>query len=97
MRGLSSYIALALCGIVAADTSTSHSGVTLAPALRGKRSFYKRDGVERTVFTHDALNSSIDYVTNSGICETTPGVNQYSGYLHTGSELPSICVPPERF
>ncbi|RJE16679.1 hypothetical protein PHISCL_10984 [Aspergillus sclerotialis] len=26
----------------------------------------------------------MDFVQNSGICETTPGVNQYSGYLSVG-------------
>lgn len=56
-----------------------------APHLRGKRSFYERDGVKRTVFEHEATGATIDFVTNSGICETTPGVNQYSGYLSVGS------------
>ena len=27
----------------------------------------------------------MEFVTNSGVCETTPGVNQYSGYLSIGS------------
>ncbi|CEI60066.1 unnamed protein product [Fusarium venenatum] len=38
-------------------------------------------GINRTVFKHAATKSSLEYVTNSRICETTPGVNQYSGYL----------------
>ena len=58
----------------------------IAPELRGKRSFIKRDGVEHTVFEHEATGATISFVTNSGICETTPGVNQYSGYLSVGSE-----------
>ncbi|KAM5353957.1 hypothetical protein ACJ41O_000607 [Fusarium nematophilum] len=37
-----------------------------------------------SVFRHAATNSELEYVTNSGICETTPGVNQYSGYLSAG-------------
>ncbi|CAG8957316.1 hypothetical protein HYFRA_00010739 [Hymenoscyphus fraxineus] len=53
--------------------------------LRGKRSFVVRDGVERTIFEHEASGATIDFVTNSGICETTPGVNQYSGYVSVGS------------
>lgn len=57
----------------------------LLPALRGKRSFVRRDGVDRTVFEREATGSTIDFVTNSGICETTPGVNQYSGYFSMGS------------
>ncbi|KAN0094201.1 carboxypeptidase-like protein S1 [Hyaloscypha variabilis] len=56
-----------------------------APELRGKHSFVKRDGVDHTIFEHEATGAKIDFVTNSGICETTPGVNQYSGYLSVGS------------
>ncbi|KAJ4245734.1 hypothetical protein NW762_013858 [Fusarium torreyae] len=41
-------------------------------------------GVDLAVFEHAATKSSLKYVTNSGICETTPGVNQYSGYLNYG-------------
>ncbi|KAL5366569.1 Alpha/Beta hydrolase protein [Aspergillus floccosus] len=29
----------------------------------------------------------MEFVKNSGICETTPGVNQYSGYLSVGSNM----------
>jgi len=57
------------------------------PHLRGKRSVYERDGVQRTVFEHEATGAVIDFVTNSGICETTPGVNQFSGYLSVGSKF----------
>lgn len=48
--------------------------------------FRKRtpEGVDVDVFEHASTNSSLEYVTNSGICETTPGVNQYSGYLNVG-------------
>ncbi|KAM0339671.1 hypothetical protein ACHAPU_010854 [Fusarium lateritium] len=51
------------------------------------RRFTKRsdDGVDITVFEHGMTRSSVEYVTNSGICETTPGVNQYSGYLNYGT------------
>jgi hypothetical protein len=55
--------------------------------MRGKRSFIERDGVERTIFEHEATGATLDFVTNSGICETTPGVNQYSGYISVGSKL----------
>ncbi|KAF8859724.1 carboxypeptidase-like protein S1 [Acephala macrosclerotiorum] len=58
---------------------------TLAAELRGKRSFEERDGVKRTIFEHEATGTTLSFVTNSGICETTPGVNQYSGYLSVGS------------
>jgi hypothetical protein len=69
-------------------------GRDAAPELRGKRSFHKRDGVEHTVFEHEATGTKIDFVTNSGICETTPSVNQYSGYLSVGSKSSSDYIVP---
>ncbi|KAJ4231907.1 hypothetical protein NW759_002303 [Fusarium solani] len=36
------------------------------------------------VFNHAATDSKLEYVSNSGICETTPGVDQHSGYLSVG-------------
>ena len=32
-------------------------------------------------------NISIRFVTNSGVCETTPGVHQISGYLDVGKNM----------
>ena len=57
---------------------------TPTPAL-DKRSFIVRDGVNFTLFEHAATGARMEFVTNSGICETTKGVNQYSGYLSVGS------------
>ncbi|KAK0505210.1 Alpha/Beta hydrolase protein [Armillaria luteobubalina] len=33
-------------------------------------------------FLSSVLSQSVNYTTNSGICETTPGVSQYSGYIY---------------
>ena len=38
-------------------------------------------------FEHAATGAKVQYVKNSGICETTPGVNQYSGYLSVGNNM----------
>ncbi|KAL9103037.1 MAG: hypothetical protein Q9163_001896, partial [Psora crenata] len=56
-------------------------------APKDKRSFVERDGTNFTVFEHAATGAKMEFVTNSGICETTPGVNQYSGYLSVGTNL----------
>jgi carboxypeptidase C (cathepsin A) len=77
-----------LPGSVVALPSQVDSRDDVPAHIRGKRSFYTRDGVKRTVFEHEATGAKLDFVTNSGICETTPGVNQYSGYISVGSELP---------
>jgi hypothetical protein len=58
-------------------------------ARKDKRTFEIRDGVNHTVFYHAATDSTLSFVTNSGICETTPGVNQYSGYLSVGTVSPA--------
>ena len=60
-----------------------------APLANGKdkRSFVERDGVNYTVFGHAATGAKLEFVTNSGICETTAGVNQYSGYLSVGTNM----------
>jgi hypothetical protein len=50
----------------------------------------ERDGVNRVVFNHAETGARLDFVKNSGICETTPGVDQYSGYLSVGGELTII-------
>lgn len=44
-------------------------------------------GIEYTVFNHAATGATLEIVENSGICETTPGVNQYSGYLSVGEDM----------
>ena len=54
---------------------------------KDKRSFVERDGTNFTVFEHAATGAKIEFVTNSGICETTPGVNSYSGYLSVGTNM----------
>jgi carboxypeptidase C (cathepsin A) len=44
-------------------------------------------GTNFTVFEHADTATKLSFVTNSGICETTPGVNQYSGYLTVGTNM----------
>ena len=56
-------------------------------ATRGTTTFEERDGIAHTIFEHEATGARLDYVSNSGICETTPGVAQHSGYLNVGGEL----------
>ena len=58
-----------------------------SPILKDKRSFVERDGTNFTVFEHAATGAKMEFVTNSGICETTPGVKQYSGYLSVGTNM----------
>ncbi|KAI9457975.1 carboxypeptidase-like protein S1 [Lactarius psammicola] len=55
--------------------------------LVDRRSFQVRDGVNYTIFDHAATGATLSFVTNSGVCETTPGVNQYSGYLSVGNNM----------
>jgi hypothetical protein len=70
----------------ALSLSLPSSFTQTSPELGGKRSDIENNGVKRTIFEHEATSATLDFVTNSGICETTPGVNQYSGYLNVGSK-----------
>lgn len=65
------------------------AGARAAPAttVQDNVSTVEKDGVTYTVFEHAATGSKMEYVKNSGICETTPGVNQYSGYLSIGDNM----------
>ena len=79
---LSKFVAL-LAGAalaVAAPTAETH------PLLK-RSSYTTDDGVQHTVVTDKSSNATLDFVTNSGVCETTAGVNQYSGYLDVGNGL----------
>ncbi|KAH8886329.1 carboxypeptidase-like protein S1 [Thozetella sp. PMI_491] len=60
-----------------------------APAELKNKRYMTRDehGTEFTVFEHAATGAKLSFVTNSGICETTPGVNSYSGYLTVGTNM----------
>jgi len=59
----------------------------ISDAPKDKRSIVERDGTNYTVFEHAATGAKMEFVTNSGICETTKGVNQYSGYLSVGTNM----------
>lgn len=41
---------------------------------------------------HDDV--SLRFVNDSGICETTPGVHQVSGYLDVGKNMSMVCLLP---
>ena len=79
MRSFSTLLAsaVALAGSVFAAPAATHD----------KRSFVERAGVTYNVFEHAATGAKIEFVNNSGICETTAGVKQYSGYLSVGDNM----------
>ena len=94
MRFFTSLLApvLALTGSALAAPTASHD----------KRSIVEREGVVYNVFEHAETGARIEFVNNSGICETTKGVNQYSGYLSVGTNMNMwfwyiACPPPKRY
>lgn len=58
----------------------------LSRSSNNKVSIFERDGRNFTVLEHAATGVNLEFVTNSGICEITPGVNQYSGYISIGPD-----------
>lgn len=92
MRFLISTVSLLLA--VASKSVASASWRTpksVPPSIRSSSGspIFKREqnGINYNVFEHRATNSSIAFVENSGVCETTPGVNTYSGYLSVGANM----------
>ena len=79
-KALSSHL-LAVAGVFAAVQALPNKVI---PRGNERYSLETR-GINYTVFNHVSTAASLSYVTNSGICETTPGVNQYSGYLSVGT------------
>ncbi|KAF2272698.1 putative carboxypeptidase S1 [Westerdykella ornata] len=63
------------------------SATAIPGEIHDKRSIVKRAGVVYNVFEHAATGARIEFVTNSGICEMTPGVKQHSGYLSVGDNM----------
>ncbi|KAH7262819.1 putative carboxypeptidase S1 [Fusarium tricinctum] len=59
---------------------------SLVVARPHKQSTEQHGDVVYNVYHHAATRSKLSFVKNSGICETTPGVNQYSGYLSVGED-----------
>lgn len=57
----------------------SHPG--LSQSNNNKVSLAERYGINFTVFEHAATGVKLDFVPNSGICETTQEVNLCSGYI----------------
>lgn len=78
----------ALLNVLTALTLAGYSNATPATTL-DKRYSLEDNGIKYKVFEHAATKSQTKIVSNSGICETTPGVNQHSGYFSVG-KLPKL-------
>ena len=50
----------------------------------------------RNVFASRNLadNTTLRYVKDSGVCETTPGVSQMSGYIDVGTNMSMVSTFP---
>lgn len=83
--------ALALLGL--ASLAAAAPNMKPAASTVNKRYLEERNGVTYNVFKRAGETSSLSYVKNSGICETTPGVDQYSGYLDVGTDMHSKQYP----
>jgi carboxypeptidase D len=73
--------------LVASVIALAGSTFAVPATVHDKRSFVERAGVKYNVFEHAATGARLEFVNNSGICETTPGVKQYSGYLSVGDNM----------
>ncbi|KAI2465142.1 putative carboxypeptidase S1 [Annulohypoxylon bovei var. microspora] len=84
MQWFLKLIAGALLAVSAAAATTDG---TASLRAANKRRIEERNGVNYNVFEHVATRSKLSFIKNSGVCETTPGVNQYSGYITVGENM----------
>ncbi|KAK8121809.1 carboxypeptidase S1 [Apiospora sp. TS-2023a] len=70
-----------------AQTAVAAPAAASSNSHLDKRYIEQRDGISYNVFEHRDTGSKMSFVKNSGVCETTPGVNQYSGYLEVGKNM----------
>ncbi|KAK9772802.1 putative Alpha/Beta hydrolase protein [Seiridium cardinale] len=73
--------------VLAASAALALAAPSASPFKIDKRYVEVRDDITYNVFEHAATGTKMSFVNNSGICETTPGVNQYSGYLSVGTNM----------
>lgn len=74
--------------VATAASAGAGAGASLHPAARSSKIFKREEnGITYDVFEHAATNSTMSFVQDSGICETTPGVTTYSGYLSVGTNM----------
>ncbi|KAK2043111.1 serine carboxypeptidase [Colletotrichum somersetense] len=68
--------------------SSAVAGLVMPKTYAVDRSYsiMSEAGTNLSVFEHAATNSRTRFVENSGICETTKGVKQYSGYFDVGTD-----------
>lgn len=79
---------LALPALSAATVWHSPRSAPLQAGTSNERIFKRvQNGVTYNVFEHRDTNSTLSFVQDSGICETTPGVTTYSGYLSIGTNM----------
>lgn len=96
MRFLNILSALAMAPSlsVASPSSWHAKSVTSRDTSSSASKMFKREtnGIVYNVFEHAATNSTLEIVEDSGICETTPGVKTYSGYLSVGTNVSSFRI-----
>ncbi|KAI5457689.1 Alpha/Beta hydrolase protein [Mariannaea sp. PMI_226] len=72
-------------------TSAAHAIVGLQPGSKRFRVKTTPDifpkSIHESTFKRESTQATLKYVENSGVCETTPGVNQYSGYVSLGKNM----------
>lgn len=90
MKSIRSALGLLLALPALSTATTWHTPASVPPRSSGSNDkIFKREqnGVTYNVFEHRDTNSTLSFVQDSGICETTPGVTTYSGYLSVGTNM----------
>lgn len=73
------------------STVTLVVGVVLTNAAASVGAGASGQGISVHFTSTKFEDTNLRYVMNSGICETTPGVTQYSGYITVGKNMSMVC------
>ena len=75
-----------LSALVAAIFAVVVSSVTAVPSAAALQP-------SRGEFVSENQDAKLRFVRNSGVCETTPGVEQLSGYIDIGTNMSMVSQP----
>lgn len=89
MKAIRSALCLLLAlPVLSTATGTWHAPRSVPPRNNDKQvTKREQNGITYNVFEHRDTNSTLSFIKDSGICETTPGVTTYSGYLSVGTNM----------
>ena len=84
LTAMQSFLALAVAALVVIPAATASPAVSIGAVIQEPLTPY----VE--FVSQNLADTKLRFVRNSGVCETTPGVDQLSGYVDIGTNMSMV-------